>query len=106
MLDCSLRPHTADVDMADCNSQLSATQEACQAELQEIESMCGTSGQAEAAPAGQQVGRSLQEEDWHEVLYKVNMGQWYTSISTRPMGHYFCVPLAGTAPSVSLSALW
>lgn len=59
--------------MAECDPQLSATQEVCQAELQEIESMCGTCEPAEAAPAVQQVGRHLQEEDWHEVLYKVSM---------------------------------
>lgn len=74
MLDCSVRTDAGDVDMAECESQLSASQEACQAELQEIESMCGTSGQVEAASAGQQVGRNLQEDDWHEVLYKVHMG--------------------------------
>ena len=59
--------------MAECNPQLSATQEACQAELQEIESMCGTSDGAEEASLVQQVGRTLQEEDWREVLYKVGM---------------------------------
>lgn len=59
--------------MAECHPQLSATQEACQAELQEIESMCGMSCEAEEAPLVQQVGRRLQEEDWHEVVYKVSM---------------------------------
>lgn len=59
--------------MAECSPQLSATQEARQAELQEIDSMCGTSCEAEAAPLVQQVGRHLQEEDWREVQYKVSM---------------------------------
>lgn len=72
-LDCSITTDAADVEMAECNPQLSATQEACQAELQEIASMCGTSDGAEEASFVQQVGRHLQEEDWHEVLYKVSM---------------------------------
>ena len=59
--------------MAECHPQLSATQEACQAELQEIESMCGMSCEAEEASLVQQVGRRLQEEDWREVVYKVSM---------------------------------
>lgn len=59
--------------MAEGSPQLSATQQACQAELQEIESRCGTSCEAHEAPLMQQVGRHLQEEDWREVLYKVSM---------------------------------
>ena len=72
-LDCSLNTDAVDVEMAECNFQLSATQEACQAELQEIESMCGIRDGAEEASLVQQVGRHLQEEDWREVLYKVRM---------------------------------
>ena len=72
-LDCSTSPDGGDVEMAVCCPQLSATQEACQAELQEVESMCGTSCEAEEAPLVQQVGRHLREEDWREVLYKVSM---------------------------------
>lgn len=59
--------------MAECHPQLSATQQACQAELQEIESMCATSSAAQEAPLVQQVGRHLQEEDWREMVYKVSM---------------------------------
>ena len=75
---CSIRADAGGVDMAECDSQLSASQEACQAELHEVESMCGASGQEEEAQAGQQVGHSLQEEDWHEVLYKVHMGMTHS----------------------------
>lgn len=66
--------------MAESSGVLSATQEACQAELELAEAMCATSSssaEASAAAAaseelGGQPGRQLQEADWQEVVYKVS----------------------------------
>lgn len=61
--------------MADCSDVVSATQEACQAELEMAEAMCSSSssgaGPAAAVP-DVQPGRPMQEHDWQEVVYKVS----------------------------------
>lgn len=65
--------------MAECSGVLSATQEACQAELELAEAMCAPTSSAETSAAaaaseelGGQPGRQLQEADWQEVVYKVS----------------------------------
>lgn len=52
---------------------LSATQEACQAELEVAASTCSTSHQAAASV--QLLGQHLQGEDWQEVVYKASCMQ-------------------------------
>ena len=69
---CSIRAD-ADVHMAESEPMLSATQEACQAELEATEPMCSTSEQTSAAASHQQMGRQLSEEDWQEVLYQASL---------------------------------
>ncbi|KAL0052588.1 hypothetical protein WJX82_004383 [Trebouxia sp. C0006] len=65
-----------DVEMADCSSMMSATQEACQAELEMADAMCsssiGFSGSAAALTKASDglPGRQLQEADWQEIVYK------------------------------------
>ena len=76
MCDPGGRSCDEDVEMAECSGVLSATQEACQAEL--AEAMCATTSSTEASAAaaaedlGGQPGRPLQEADWQEVVYKVS----------------------------------
>ncbi len=68
-----------DVEMADCSSMMSATQEACQAELEMADAMCsssiGFSGSAAALTKASDglPGRQLQEADWQEIVYKVSI---------------------------------
>ena len=65
--------------MADCSSMMSATQEACQDELQMADAMCsGTIGFSGSAAASNEAsdglpGRQLQEGDWQEIVYKVSI---------------------------------
>ena len=64
--------------MAECSSMMSATQEACQDELEMADAMCSSSGFSGSAAASSEVsdglpGRQLQEADWQEIVYKVSM---------------------------------
>ena len=53
------------------DSMLSASQEACHAEMLTTEHMCSTSSHpAPAAPVAQ-LGRPMHDQDWQEVIYKV-----------------------------------
>lgn len=67
--------------MADCSSVMSATQEACQDELEMADAMCSssnsssfigsTAGLVEASDG--LPGHQLQEGDWQEIVYKVSI---------------------------------
>ncbi|KAL0037338.1 hypothetical protein WJX79_002876 [Trebouxia sp. C0005] len=67
-----------DIEMADCSSVMSATQEACQDELEMADAMCSssnsssfigsTAGLVEASDG--LPGHQLQEGDWQEIVYK------------------------------------
>ncbi len=65
------------MEMAECSSMMSATQEACQDELQMADAMCsGSVGFSASAAALIEAadglpGRQLQEGDWQEIVYKV-----------------------------------
>lgn len=56
--------------MADCSTMLTATQEACHAELEMAEASCVSSKLATVSD--EQLGRPLQEADWQEVVYRVS----------------------------------
>ncbi|KAL0036499.1 hypothetical protein WJX77_010236 [Trebouxia sp. C0004] len=71
----SYRGGGQDVEVADYSSTMSATQEACQAELDKADAMCSSSGFSGSAAASSEAsdglpGRQLQEGDWQEIVYK------------------------------------
>ena len=80
------RPLDQDAEMAECSGKMSATQEACQAELELAEAMVRSSDAdpaASAAVSDELPGRPLLEADWQEVVYKVSnalhAAHYYTS---------------------------
>ncbi len=56
--------------MPHCSSMMSATQEACQAELEMADAMCSAAASSEVSDG--LPGRQLQEGDWQEIVYKVS----------------------------------
>ena len=68
---CSEKPDGEDVDMHDPDSMLSASQEACHAEMLTTENLCSTSSPSAPAASVAQLGHQMHDQNRQEVIYKV-----------------------------------